>query len=147
MKREEKAKLSKREQFAQLRSDFTTFLYNKEGDEPAVVMGRTALSWGKIGLFFLVYYACLAAFFAAIFAIAFSTMPEIEDGPKYTSFISDKPLLLVYPENGIGSWKREDIDRSIKTKYENFLDGRYNFTPLFIVKKNCSSGHKIMVDQ
>lgn len=51
MKHEEKAKLSKREQFAQLRSDFTTFLYNKEGDEPAVVMGRTALSWGKFSSF------------------------------------------------------------------------------------------------
>jgi hypothetical protein len=50
---------------------------------------------GKIGLFFLVYYACLTAFFAAIFAIAFSTMPEIKDGPKYTSFISDKPCKLM----------------------------------------------------
>lgn len=48
-------------------------------------------STGKIGLFFFVYYSCLAAFFAAMFAIAFSTMPEIKDGPKYTSIISDKP--------------------------------------------------------
>ncbi|CAB4037130.1 sodium potassium-transporting ATPase subunit beta-1-like [Paramuricea clavata] len=141
---EEKEHPTRTEQLTIMYTSFRIFLYNEEKGE---VMGRTAESWGKIGLFFLVYYACLAAFFAAIFAIAFSTMPEIEDGPKYTSFISDKPLLLVYPENGIGSWKREDIDRSIKTKYENFLDGRYNFTPLFIVKKNCSSGHKIMVDQ
>ena len=49
---------------------------------------------GKIGLFFLVYYACLAAFFAAMFAIAFSTIPDTKDGPKYTSFISDKPCKL-----------------------------------------------------
>lgn len=51
MKREEKAKPTKGEQFAQMRSDFGKFLYHKEGDEPAVVMGRTALSWGKFLLF------------------------------------------------------------------------------------------------
>jgi hypothetical protein len=53
MKREEKAKLSKREQFAELRSGLLTFLYHKEGDEPAVVMGRTALSWGKFSFLFV----------------------------------------------------------------------------------------------
>jgi hypothetical protein len=50
MKREEKVKQTKLEQFAQLRSDLSKFLYHKEGDEPAVVMGRTALSWGKFML-------------------------------------------------------------------------------------------------
>lgn len=57
MKREEKKKLTKREQFAQLRSDFSQFLYKKEGDEPAVVMGRTVLSWGK--LIFFKYGVCI----------------------------------------------------------------------------------------
>ena len=51
MKREEKAKATKGEQFARIRSDLGKFLYHKEGDEPAVVMGRTAISWGKILLF------------------------------------------------------------------------------------------------
>lgn len=51
MKREEKETPTKLEQFAQLRADFLKFLYNKEGDEPAVVMGRTALSWGEFILF------------------------------------------------------------------------------------------------
>lgn len=46
---------------------------------------------GKISLFFFVYYACLAGFFATMFAIAFSTLPDIKDGPKHTMFIEDRP--------------------------------------------------------
>ena len=85
---EEKEHLTRKEQMTMMYESFTVYLYNKETGE---VMGRNRESWGKIGLFFLIYYACLTAFFAAMFAIAFSTIPEIKDGPKYTSFISDKP--------------------------------------------------------
>lgn len=137
MKREEKKKLTKREQFAQLRSDFSQFLYKKEEDEAAVIMGRTALSWGKVGVFFFVYYACLTAFFAAMFAIAFSTMPDIKDGPKYTSLISDKPLLLVYPD-GISSYEIADFNKSIKSRYEGFLHG-YRDTKCYL-KEKCKPG-------
>lgn len=47
MKAEEKVKPTKREQVARLRADLSKFIYNKEGDGSAVIMGRTALSWGK----------------------------------------------------------------------------------------------------
>lgn len=54
---EEKKKPTKTEKLAQLRSDFAKFLYRKEGDQPAVVMGRTAKSWGKE----LSYFAFICA--------------------------------------------------------------------------------------
>jgi hypothetical protein len=48
----------------------------------------------------------------------------------YSQLLYFISVLLVYPENGIGSWKKENIDGSIKKAYEKYLDGRYNFTPL-----------------
>ena len=46
---------------------------------------------GKISLFFFIYYSCLAGFFALMFVIAFTTIPEREEGPKYTALLDDKP--------------------------------------------------------
>ncbi|XP_028401537.1 sodium/potassium-transporting ATPase subunit beta-1-like isoform X2 [Dendronephthya gigantea] len=131
---DEQEKLTYKQKGTIMYNNFRVFLYNKEKGE---VMGRNAESWGKIGLFFFVYYSCLAAFFAAMFAIAFSTMPEIKDGPKYTSFIADKPLLLVYPD-GIGSWKNSSVGESIKKRYDDFLDG-YEDTQCYL-KRKCVAG-------
>lgn len=47
-------------------SGFGSFLYNGDTGE---VLGRTAASWGKIGLFYLIYYAGLTAFFIGLLAI------------------------------------------------------------------------------
>ena len=41
-------------------------IYNKE---TGAILTRTPASWGKIGLFYLVYYTCLACFFAGLLAI------------------------------------------------------------------------------
>ncbi|KAK3096049.1 hypothetical protein FSP39_022525 [Pinctada imbricata] len=51
--------------------DFLTFLYN---GEEGTVLGRTAISWGQIGLFYLIYYSCLAGFFAAMMAVFYQTL-------------------------------------------------------------------------
>lgn len=77
---------------------FPTFVILQCSIHPVIKIYFLSLI-GKISLFFLIYYACLAAFFAAMFAIAFSTMPEIKDGPKYTSILEDKPSKLHLPPN------------------------------------------------
>lgn len=41
-------------------------IYDKEA---GTIFTRTPQSWGKIGLFYLVYYSCLAAFFAGLLAV------------------------------------------------------------------------------
>ncbi|KAL3847632.1 hypothetical protein ACJMK2_018633 [Sinanodonta woodiana] len=51
--------------------DFATFLFN--ADE-GTVLGRTARSWGEIGLFYLIFYSCLAGFFAAMMAVFYQTL-------------------------------------------------------------------------
>lgn len=48
-----------------------TFLYNSESGE---ILGRTVGSWGKIGLFYLIFYGALAGFFAVCVAVFFQTL-------------------------------------------------------------------------
>jgi len=61
-------------------------------------MGRTASSWGKIGIFYLIYYICLAAFWAVLLAIFFQTVDD--NRPTYTgsdSLLKNKPGLGYQP--------------------------------------------------
>ncbi|XP_048745735.1 probable sodium/potassium-transporting ATPase subunit beta-3 [Ostrea edulis] len=52
-------------------NDFCTFVYNSEEGS---VLGRTGKSWAQIGIFYLIYYACLSAFFAGMMAIFYQTL-------------------------------------------------------------------------
>ena len=47
MKRVETKKPTRLESFRAIRADFTDFMYSKNEDGTAVVMGRTGASWGK----------------------------------------------------------------------------------------------------
>lgn len=58
---------------------FATFLYNKRD---GTVMGRTGGSWGRIGLFYLIFYSFLAAWFAVMMG-AFYTTLDTETFPSY----------------------------------------------------------------
>jgi len=55
------------------------FIYNSD---TGAVLGRTAASWGKIGFFYLIFYSCLAAFFAMNMAIFFATVDD--NHPKWS---------------------------------------------------------------
>lgn len=57
---------------------FKQFLWNSETSE---LLGRTGGSWAKILLFYVIFYAALAGFFAAIFAVFYQTLDE--NKPKW----------------------------------------------------------------
>ncbi|KAJ8310704.1 hypothetical protein KUTeg_012569 [Tegillarca granosa] len=52
-------------------NDFCSFLYNPNDH---TVLGRGGSSWAQIGLFYIVYYACLAGFWAAMMAVFYQTL-------------------------------------------------------------------------
>lgn len=75
---------------------FLEFLYNKKTGE---VLGRSAKSWAQITLFYIVYYSCLAAFWAAMMA-AFLKISITDDAPRWTldeSLIGSRPGLGFKP--------------------------------------------------
>lgn len=81
---------------------FKEFLYNtKDG----TVMGRTGSSWGKIILFYIIFYAGLASFFCLNFYIFYLTLNM--DEPK---FQLDESLIGTNP--GLGFRPMPDPDRS-----------------------------------
>jgi len=87
-------------------SNFGTFLYNRETRQ---VMGRSGRSWAKIGVFYVVFYSCLAGFFAAMMAVFLTTVNPApvyntdgsatgvgagdKAGPKLTQYIENSPGL------------------------------------------------------
>lgn len=73
-------------------SNFAKFLFNRETGQ---VMGRSGESWLKIGIFYLIFYGFLAAFFSAMLTVFLKTLENPEDGgaPKLTQFIENKPGL------------------------------------------------------
>merc|ERR1712198_820953 len=50
-------------------------LYNPETGE---VLTRTPKSWALITVFYLIYYSCLAAFWAAMMAVFLQTLPTTQ---------------------------------------------------------------------
>lgn len=58
---------------------FAKFLWNSETKQ---FLGRTGTSWCKIGVFYVVFYSCLAGFFAAMLAVFYQTL-DTEHMPTY----------------------------------------------------------------
>jgi len=82
------------------------FLYDKE---KGAIMGRTPKSWGLITAFYIVYYTCLAAFWALMLIIFFQTIDD--KVPRWVasdSLIGTSPAMGVRPEQAY-----ERIDSSI----------------------------------
>ncbi|KAF5289304.1 hypothetical protein FQA39_LY15142 [Lamprigera yunnana] len=62
---------------------FKSFIWNPNTNE---VLGRTGPNWGKILLFYLIFYITLAALFAICMAGLYATLNK--DRPKYTNLNS-----------------------------------------------------------
>ncbi|XP_068684703.1 sodium/potassium-transporting ATPase subunit beta-3-like [Montipora foliosa] len=100
--------------------DFGHFLYNTDNEEGKItIMGRDKASWAKITVFFLIFYGCLAGFFAAMLNIFLTTIPEREMGPKRTGFLENKPGLIPTPVS-VEGFSQSYIDSQVK-KINSFL--------------------------
>lgn len=61
------------------KESFGTFLYNKND---GTVMGRTGASWGKIGVFYVIFYAFLSAWMTVMLAVFYQTL-DTNTNPTY----------------------------------------------------------------
>lgn len=101
---------------------FGQFVYNKERGE---VFGRTGISWAKIGIFYVIYYAGLAAFFIALLSIflyaftddkapvltgKYSVLPPLP-GMGYQPMIKAEQTLLTY------DMRKDEKNSKVRTKY------------------------------
>lgn len=98
-------------------SNFAKFLFNRETGQ---VMGRSGESWLKIGIFYLIFYGFLAAFFSAMLTVFLKTLENPEDGgaPKLTQFIENKPG-LTYTDLGatLSSIRANDTTDKVRNGY------------------------------
>lgn len=76
-------------------NSFKRFMYNSEEGK---VLGRTGLSWAKIGLFYMIFYGVLAGMFAAMLMVFFQTLdPRIPKWQLESSIIGTNPGLGFRP--------------------------------------------------
>jgi len=98
-------------------SNFAKFLFNRETGQ---VMGRSGESWLKIGIFYLIFYGFLAAFFSAMLTVFLKTLENPEDGgaPKLTQFIENKPG-LTYTDLGatLSAIRANDTTATVRNGY------------------------------
>uniref|UniRef100_U5EXA6 Putative sodium/potassium-transporting atpase subunit beta-2 n=1 Tax=Corethrella appendiculata TaxID=1370023 RepID=U5EXA6_9DIPT len=111
---------------------FTKFLYNSN---EGTVLGRTATSWAKIGIFYIVFYAVLAALVAVCMWVFFQTLdPRIPKWQLSSSLIGTNPGLgfrPLPPEYNVEStliWYKG-------TDYENYKHWTDSLTEFLAVYK------------
>jgi sodium/potassium-transporting ATPase subunit beta len=103
---------------------FGNFLYNSE---TGAVLGRTCGSWLKITVFYIIFYACLAAFFYLCYQIFATTLETPEDGgsPKWKQ---DSSLIGSNP--GVGFRPMPDQDKNSESTliwYKHDSKADYSF--------------------
>jgi len=93
------------------------FLYDKN---TGAIMGRTPLSWLLITIFYIIYYSCLAGFWALMLFIFFQTIDN--EVPKWDhasgSLIGRSPALGVRPGQ---SWENIDSSMIIFNKNKGYI--------------------------
>lgn len=97
------------------------FIWNSESRE---FLGRDGASWGKVSLFYAVFYACLGSFFVGMLAVFVHFMPR--DKPTYYGESSTMNSRGLNP--GLGFRPQIDVE-----------DHLIMFNPL--IKESQSEGH------
>jgi len=119
VQKEEEVILTRWQKIDQSCRAFANFFYNKQTKQ---VMGRSKASWGKIGLFYFLYYGFLAGFFVACLSIFLSTLNEPgKGGPSNIDFLhgdSAPGLNVVVDLKGYNSKLVEKVAATQK-----YLDG------------------------
>ncbi|XP_018016789.1 sodium/potassium-transporting ATPase subunit beta [Hyalella azteca] len=99
--------------FEHEKESFMTFLYNKEA---GTVMGRTGMSWLKIGTFYVIFYSFLAGFFAVMMTVFYQTL-DVNFQPTYTP--GDGSSILAHPALGFRPLPRSDNVESTLIWYKS----------------------------
>ncbi|CAJ0934569.1 unnamed protein product, partial [Mesorhabditis belari] len=84
---------------------FRQFLYNKER---GTCLGRDAKSWAQITIFYVIFYAILAAFWIGCLWIFLSTLDE-----KTPRFYGKGTIIGVNPGLGYQPWIKENPDSTL----------------------------------
>eukprot|EP00117_Sycon_ciliatum_P016526 scpid68238/ scgid15917/ Sodium/potassium-transporting ATPase subunit beta-1; Sodium/potassium-dependent ATPase subunit beta-1 len=103
------------------------------------VLGRDKKSWGEIGIFYFIFYLCLAGFWIAALILFLETVPE--QVPKYTNLI-DRPGLN--PAATKMSVSVGGLNANLKSANAAFLEGSFynvtNTTEMSILNSGLASG-------
>jgi len=95
---------------------FMQFLWNTETNE---FLGRTGMSWLKIGIFYIIYYTFLAGFFMLMLLVFFQTLKD--DRPSW-DVDSDS---IIGKNPGVG-YRPMPPEKFIESTLIWFRDGNYN---------------------
>lgn len=128
---------------------FKKFLWNP--DEKAF-LGRNAGSWGKIGLFYLIFYSCLAGFFAIMLMLFFeSTVSNtIPTQTGANSLIKENPGMGFRPIPEVKStlihFKASDSQTYKKyiTNMETILHKYHNDSGTYDYAPSCADATDIL---
>jgi len=93
-------------------TDFMNTMWNSEKKQ---FFGRGGASWAKIALFYIIFYSCLAGFFAIMMAGFFKTMSDVE--PSLTGMYS-----LIKQNPGMGFRPRRNHESTL-IKFTAEIDG------------------------
>ncbi|KAI6243968.1 Sodium/potassium-transporting ATPase subunit beta family-containing protein [Aphelenchoides fujianensis] len=87
------------------KSGLASFIYNKE---KGTCLGRTAGSWAKITIFYIIFYACLAGFWIACLAAFLKTVD-----PELPRFYGKGTIIGANPGVGYQPWLKEDPESTL----------------------------------
>lgn len=102
---------------------FMRFLYNKEEKS---ILGRNSASWGRILIFYMFYYAFLAALFAISITIVLGTLDP--DVPRFQTRLQ-VPGISVQPKLNTKAERTSDIifKQSDVNSYQKYVDTLTDF--------------------
>lgn len=113
--------------------NFLNFVYDKKN---GTVLGRTGRSWFEITVFYIIFYSCLAGFFAINMAIFLRTLDPLK--PRYygkgtiigiNPGMGYQPWIDTEPESTLIKFSKDD--NTTYAKYVNQLDRflkKYDYT-------------------
>lgn len=84
---------------------FKEFLYNKEA---GTCLGRTGMSWLEITIFYIIFYSCLAAFWAISLAFFVFTLDD-----KLPRWYGKGTIVGINPGVGYQPWMPDDPDSTL----------------------------------
>lgn len=127
---------------------FKVFLWNSETSQ---FLGRTGGSWAKILFFYVVFYAVLVGFFAAMLAVFYQTLDN--KTPKWQlndGLIGSNPGLgfrPMPPESNVEStlvWYKHTDEKNWRywtNELDNFLSTYEDKNVFHANSENCTEGH------